>query len=52
MSPIAKEDLEDIYEYLSNELYNVSAAEDLMDKTENLFMRLQDFSIIRESRKR
>jgi addiction module RelE/StbE family toxin len=39
----AKEDLEKIYDYITNELYNEAAAENLLDKIEESFMRLKDF---------
>ncbi|WIF95223.1 type II toxin-antitoxin system RelE/ParE family toxin [Caminicella sporogenes] len=43
ITPAAKEDLEKIYDYITNELYNESAAENLLDKIEESFMRLKDF---------
>jgi addiction module RelE/StbE family toxin len=43
ITPAAKEDLEKIYDYITNELYNESAAENLLDKIEESFMRLKEF---------
>ncbi|MDK2901982.1 MAG: toxin ParE1/3/4 [Thermosediminibacterales bacterium] len=43
ITPAASEDLDKIYNYISNELYNESAAENLMGKIEDSFMRLRDF---------
>lgn len=43
ITPAAKEDLEKIYGYITNELYNESAAKNLLDKIEESFMRLKDF---------
>ncbi|UOE93617.1 type II toxin-antitoxin system RelE/ParE family toxin [Alkalihalobacillus sp. LMS39] len=42
-TPAASDDLETIYQYISNELHNESAAGYLMDKIETNFLRLKDF---------
>lgn len=43
MTSAARDDLEEVYEYISHELYNVSAVEHLMDKMEIIFARLKGF---------
>jgi plasmid stabilization system protein ParE len=43
ITPAASEDLDKIYNCIANELYNESAAENLMGKIEDSFMRLRDF---------
>lgn len=43
ITPAAANDLDKIYSYISNELYNETAAENLMDKIEESFMRLKEF---------
>jgi toxin ParE1/3/4 len=43
VTPKANEDLDDIYDYISRELFNQVAAENLMDKIENCIMRLGSF---------
>lgn len=41
LTDIAKEELEEIYEYISQELIEVPAANRLMDKIEQSFLRLE-----------
>jgi toxin ParE1/3/4 len=43
ITPAARDDLEAIYQYISDDLYNEPAAEQLMDKIETNFMRLKEF---------
>lgn len=43
MTSAASADLDEIYRYIGNELYNESAAVPLMDKIEDSFKRLKDF---------
>lgn len=43
ITPKANEDLDEIYSYIVNELFNEGAAENLMKKIETNVMRLQDF---------
>jgi toxin ParE1/3/4 len=43
VTPIAFEDLDEIYGYISNELYNEGAADNTMQKIEASIMRLKDF---------
>lgn len=43
ITPIASQDLDEIYGYIANELFNEDAAENLMEKIENNIMRLRDF---------
>ena len=43
ITPIASEDLDEIYSYIANELLNEDAAENLMEKIENSILRLKDF---------
>ena len=43
LTPKAKDDLDDIYDYISKELVNKLAAGNLMDKIETSVMRLGDF---------
>lgn len=43
ITPKASEDLEEIYSYIADELYNEGAAENLMNKIESTIMRLRDF---------
>ena len=40
-TPKAEEDLDEIYGYISTKLFAETAAESLMDKIENAFMRLE-----------
>ena len=40
---IASEDLDEIYSYISYELFNEDAADHLMEKIETSIMRLKDF---------
>jgi toxin ParE1/3/4 len=39
----AFEDLDEIYSYISSDLYNEGAADNLMEKIETTIMRLKDF---------
>lgn len=41
ITPIASQDLDEIYSYIANELFNEDAAENLMEKIGNIIMRLQ-----------
>ena len=41
LTDIAKEEIEEIYEYISQELSEISAANRLMDKIEQNFLRLE-----------
>ncbi len=43
ITPKADEDLDEIYGYIANELFNEGAAENLMEKIETNVMRLRDF---------
>ncbi|WP_138418014.1 type II toxin-antitoxin system RelE/ParE family toxin [Aquibacillus sediminis] len=43
VTPVAKDDLEAIYEYISNEIFNEPAARQLLNKIESAFLRLRDF---------
>jgi len=43
MVPKAFEDLDDIYSYITHELYNERTADNLMKKIETSIMRLKDF---------
>lgn len=43
MTPAARDDLDTIYSYISEELYNEAAADQLMEKIESNFLRLQAF---------
>lgn len=43
ITPKAFEDLDEIYSYISNGLYNEGAADNLMDKIEARIMRLKNF---------
>ncbi|GAB3055369.1 type II toxin-antitoxin system RelE/ParE family toxin [Virgibacillus ainsalahensis] len=43
ITPKALEDLDEIYSYISKELYNEGAADNLMEKIETSIMRLMDF---------
>ena len=45
ITPKANDDLDDIYDYISKELFNQVAAENLMDKIETSIMRLGDFPL-------
>ena len=42
-TPIAREDLEEIYRYISKELHAEGAAANLMEKIERGVMRLKDY---------
>ena len=42
-TPKAGEDLEQIYNYISEKLFNVIAANNLLEKIENSIMNLKDF---------
>jgi len=42
-TPKAGEDLDEIYGYIATKLFAETAAEDLMDKIENAFMRLEKY---------
>lgn len=43
MTPKAYNDLDEIYSYIAEDLYNQSAADNLMEKIETNIMRLKDF---------
>ncbi len=43
ITPVARDDLDKIYNYIIKDLYSVMAAENLLNKIENSFMRLKDF---------
>jgi toxin ParE1/3/4 len=43
MTPKANDDLDEIYSYIAEDLYNQSAADNLMEKIETNIMRLKDF---------
>ncbi|MED4014661.1 type II toxin-antitoxin system RelE/ParE family toxin [Sutcliffiella cohnii] len=43
VTPIAYSDLDEIYSYIVNSLFNESAADLLIDKIETSIMRLRDF---------
>ncbi|MEQ6376339.1 type II toxin-antitoxin system RelE/ParE family toxin [Bacillaceae bacterium S4-13-56] len=43
ITPKAFEDLDEIYSYISTDLYNEGAADNLMEKIEMSIMRLKDF---------
>ena len=43
ITSVARDDLDKIYNYITKDLYNVTAAENLLNKIENSFMRLKDF---------
>lgn len=43
ITPKAYEDLDEIYGYVANDLYNETAADHLMEKMETSIMRLKDF---------
>ena len=43
VTPKAYEDLDEIYGYIANDLYNEDAADDLLGKIETNIMRLKDF---------
>lgn len=43
ITPAARDDLDIIYRYISEELYNAAAADKLMEKIERNFLRLQEF---------
>lgn len=43
MTPKAFEDLDEIYSYISTDLYNQGAADNLMEMIETSIMRLMDF---------
>jgi toxin ParE1/3/4 len=42
-TPVAEEDLDQIYEYIVNKLFAQKAANDLMEKIETGIMRLKEF---------
>ena len=42
-TPKAEEDLDEIYDYMATKLFAETAAESLMDKIENAFMRLEEY---------
>ena len=42
-TPKAEEDLDEIYGYIATKLFAETAAESLMDKIENAFMRLEEY---------
>ena len=42
-TPKAEEDLDEIYGYIATKLFAEAAAESLMDKIENAFMRLEEY---------
>ncbi len=42
-TPKAEEDLDEIYNYITTKLFAETAAESLMDKIENAFMRLEKY---------
>ncbi|MEH7225216.1 type II toxin-antitoxin system RelE/ParE family toxin [Bacillus sp. JJ1566] len=43
ITPKAYEDLDEIYGYIANELYNEDAADNLLEKMETNIMRLKEF---------
>lgn len=43
VTPKAFEDLDEIYGYIANDLYNEHAADSLLEKIETSIMRLKDF---------
>ncbi|HET7579249.1 MAG TPA: type II toxin-antitoxin system RelE/ParE family toxin [Bacillales bacterium] len=43
IAPKAFEDLDEIYSYISDELYNEGAADSLLEKIETSIMRLKEF---------
>ncbi|WP_416147639.1 type II toxin-antitoxin system RelE/ParE family toxin [Salipaludibacillus sp. HK11] len=43
ITPKAFEDLDEIYSYISTDLYNKGAADNLMEKLETSIMRLKEF---------
>ncbi|UMZ74524.1 type II toxin-antitoxin system RelE/ParE family toxin [Natranaerofaba carboxydovora] len=43
VTPAAYADLDNIYKYIVNDLYNRPAAENLIDKIEEAFLRLREF---------
>ncbi|MBP1970805.1 addiction module RelE/StbE family toxin [Virgibacillus natechei] len=43
ITPKAYEDLDEIYGYIANDLYNEEAADNLMEKIESNVMRLNNF---------
>ena len=45
LTPKAYEDLDEIYEYIANNLFNINAAENLMNEIESSIMRLKDFPL-------
>ena len=42
-TPKAGEDLEQIYSYISEKLFNITAADNLLEEIENSIMRLKNF---------
>lgn len=42
-TPKAEEDLDEVYNYIDTKLFAETAAESLMDKIENAFMRLEEY---------
>ncbi len=45
ITPKANDDLDEIYSYIAEELFNEQSAEDLMDKIETNVMRLGEFPL-------
>ena len=45
ITPKAFDDLDEIYDYITNKLFNAKAAENLLDEIENSIMRLRDFPL-------
>jgi len=45
ITPKANDDLDEIYSYIAEELFNEDAAENLIDKIENNIIRLRDFPL-------
>lgn len=45
ITPIASQDLDEIYSYIATELFNGNAAENLMGKIEKSIMGLKDFPL-------
>lgn len=43
ITPKASEDLDELYSYIANEIFNEDAAENLMEKIETNIMRFKDF---------
>ncbi|WP_218970601.1 type II toxin-antitoxin system RelE/ParE family toxin [Alkalihalobacterium alkalinitrilicum] len=43
LTPISYEDLDEIYDYIVNDLHNEVAADNLLDNIETNIMRLRDF---------